>query len=102
MSSSSISKLFPLALLATATLAAPSIRRDAWHMGNGPKAVYFMTNGANNAIVALPVAQDGTLSQGTTTMTGGQGSVAVDASGKPATGDGLSSQNSVIVKGNVS
>ena len=37
------------------------------------KAVYFMTNLASNSIVALPVAEDGSVSAGTMTSTGAAG-----------------------------
>ncbi|KAI9719047.1 MAG: hypothetical protein M1812_003677 [Candelaria pacifica] len=38
-----------------------------------PKAVYVLTNDAQNAVLAMKVNGDGTLSEGTTTSTGGQG-----------------------------
>ncbi|MCJ1448750.1 MAG: hypothetical protein MMC23_009267 [Stictis urceolatum] len=67
-----------------------------------PKAVYFMTNAKQNSIVALKVAQDGTLSDGTITSTGGGGSTEVDPStGAPTVPDALSSQGSVRVAGNM-
>ena len=42
------------------------------------KAIYFLTNDAQNAVVALPIAEDGTLSGGTVTSTGGAGSNSID------------------------
>ena len=67
-----------------------------------PKAVYFMTNTEQNSIVALPVAQDGTLAQGTMTPTGGKGLQEISGmTGQPAAPDGLSSQDSVVVAGKV-
>jgi hypothetical protein len=66
------------------------------------KAIYFMTNTANNSIVALKVAADGTVSDGSVTSTGGAGMSGVDASGAPAAPDALFSQGSVKVAGNVS
>jgi hypothetical protein len=66
------------------------------------KAIYFMTNTANNSIVALKVATDGTVSDGSVTATGGAGMSGVDASGAPAAPDALFSQGSVKVAGNVS
>lgn len=66
------------------------------------KAVYFITNDKENAVVALPIAADGTLSAGTVTKTGGAGSIAVDAAtGEPATPDALISQSALTVAGNV-
>src|SRR6187402_1137511 len=65
------------------------------------KAVYFLTNAAENSVVALKVAADGTLSDGSITATGGAGLVGVDAKGSPAVPDGLFSQGAVKVAGNV-
>jgi hypothetical protein len=65
------------------------------------KAIYFMTNAANNSIVALKVAADGTLSDGSITATGGAGMSGVDSTGAPAAPDSLFSQGSVKVAGNV-
>jgi len=66
------------------------------------KAIYMLTNDAENAIVALPIGADGMLSQGKVMKTGGAGSIAVDADGKPATPDALVGQSALTVVGNVS
>lgn len=67
------------------------------------KAVYFLTNEAENAVVALPIGKDGKLSNGTITKTGGAGSIAVDgATNQPAIPDALISQSALVVAGNVS
>lgn len=66
------------------------------------KAVYFITNAASNSIVALKVAADGTLSDGSITPTGGAGMSGVDDKGAPAVPDSLFSQGAVKVAGNVS
>lgn len=66
------------------------------------KAIYFMTNDAKNAVVAVPIGADGMLSKGTVMKTGGAGSIAVDAKGKPATPDALVGQSALTVVGNVS
>jgi hypothetical protein len=66
------------------------------------KAVYFITNAANNSVVALSVAADGTLSDGSITATGGAGMSGVDSTGAPAAPDSLFSQGAVKVAGNVS
>jgi hypothetical protein len=66
-----------------------------------PKAIYFISNAANNSVVALKVAADGTLSDGSITPTGGMGMSGVDATGAPANIDGLFSQGSVKIAGNV-
>ncbi|MCJ1237611.1 hypothetical protein MMC14_005598 [Varicellaria rhodocarpa] len=64
-----------------------------------PKALYFITNDANNSVVAIPISKNGTLSDGSLTATGGAGSNEVDATGKPLAPDALSSQGSVRVAG---
>ncbi|KAF4471268.1 hypothetical protein FALBO_1815 [Fusarium albosuccineum] len=64
------------------------------------KAIYLLTNDEANGVVALPIRKDGTLSKGRVTMTGGAGSVAVDADGKPATPDALISQSALTIAGN--
>jgi hypothetical protein len=57
------------------------------------QAVYFMTNAAQNSIVALKVAADGTLSDGSITPTGGAGMNGIDsATGGPAAPDALFSR----------
>ena len=71
---------------------------------HGPRrAVYFATNDATeNAIVALKVNSDGTLSDGSITATGGMGGGAFGTDGAPFSPDPLFSQDSVSVSGNVS
>ncbi|KAG4286010.1 hypothetical protein FPRO06_07270 [Fusarium proliferatum] len=64
------------------------------------KAIYILTNEKANGVLAIPIGQDGTLSKGKVTMTGGAGSVAVDAEGKPATPDALISQSALTIAGN--
>ncbi|KAE8841911.1 hypothetical protein PTNB73_06280 [Pyrenophora teres f. teres] len=64
------------------------------------KAIYFMTNDAENAVVTVPIGADGMLSKGTVMKTGGAGSIAVDAKGKPATPDALVGQSALTVVGN--
>lgn len=66
------------------------------------KAIYILTNDAENAVVALPIGADGKLSAGKMAKTGGAGSAAVDAEGKPEAPDPLASQSSLTVAGNVS
>lgn len=62
------------------------------------KAVYFISNAAENQVVALNVAKDGTLSYGSTTSTGGAG-----LTGKSSVtfSDSLFSQGSIKVSGHV-
>jgi hypothetical protein len=85
---------------------APGMGGSGGGSGSGgakasPKAIYFISNAANNSVVALKVAADGTLSDGSITPTGGMGMSGVDATGAPANIDGLFSQGSVKIAGNV-
>ncbi|OBT75017.1 hypothetical protein VF21_06325 [Pseudogymnoascus sp. 05NY08] len=89
--------LLSAALLRLAVEGAPS---TATKQGNGPKAIYFLTNNAQNAVVALPVGCDGTLSHGSVTGTGGKGSNSIDKNTNlPAGPDALSSQSALTVSG---
>ncbi|KAI4863361.1 hypothetical protein F4820DRAFT_377951 [Hypoxylon rubiginosum] len=65
------------------------------------KAVYLLTNDANNAVVALPIDEDGALAAGTITPSGGAGSNTIDGTTmKPAQPDALVSQSSLTIAGN--
>lgn len=67
------------------------------------KAVYFLTNDEENAVVALPISADGTLSNGSVTKTGGAGSIAINgATMQPGVPDALVGQSSLTVAENVS
>ncbi|KAI4262184.1 MAG: hypothetical protein L6R42_002634 [Xanthoria sp. 1 TBL-2021] len=98
------SLIYVLSILATASavVAAPQALNAAKKKGATPKAIYFMTNdAAENSIVALKVGQDGTLSDGSRTMTGGKGASGVDGnSSMPAGPDALFSQSALKVEGN--
>lgn len=65
------------------------------------KAVYFITNNEENAVVALKVGADGMLLDGSITPTGGKGGSGVDAMGVTVPQDGLFSQGSIRVEGEV-
>lgn len=66
------------------------------------KAIYFLTNDAQNAVVALPIAADGTLSNGTVTATNGAGSNAIDGTtNQTSAPDALVGQSSLTIAGNV-
>jgi hypothetical protein len=80
--------------------STPSPPRPPSAQGN-PKAVYFITNAANNSIVALKVGADGKLSDGSITTTQGTGGVGVDSTGKPAIPDGTFSQSILRISDNV-
>ena len=87
-----------IAALAGASIVSAAPR----HAAQQPRAIYFQTNTPQNNIVALPVQQDGTLAQGSMTPTGGSGLQEIDGkTGQPASPDGLSSQDSVVVAGKV-
>lgn len=76
--------------------------RTATEQNNGPKAIYFLTNDARNAVVALPVGCNGTLSHGSVTETGGKGSNAIDMdTNLPAAPDALVSQSALTISGQV-
>jgi hypothetical protein len=78
-----------------------SPRKNAMMSGTG-KAVYFITNDATNAVVALPIGPDGKLSAGTVTQTGGAGSASLKSDGQPAAPDALVSQSALTIAGDVS
>jgi hypothetical protein len=66
------------------------------------KAIYILTNDESNGVLALSIGKDGTLSKGRVAMTGGAGSITVDADGNPATPDALVSQSALTIAGKVS
>lgn len=66
-------------------------------------ALYLISNNAPNTIVALPINEDGTLSAGTITPSEGDGAVSFARQvGVPAMPDGLVSQSSLTIAGQVS
>ena len=66
------------------------------------KAIYLLTNDASNAVIALKVNRDGTLSQGSITPTGGKGANEINVmTGMPAGPDALSSQSALTIAGSV-
>ncbi|KAF8849685.1 hypothetical protein BDZ45DRAFT_555149, partial [Acephala macrosclerotiorum] len=64
------------------------------------KVVYFISNAANNSIVAMKVGANGSLSDGSVTPTGGAGMSGVNATGGAAAPDSLFSQGSIKISGN--
>ncbi|EHK24734.1 uncharacterized protein TRIVIDRAFT_189996 [Trichoderma virens Gv29-8] len=67
------------------------------------KAIYTISNGAQNSVIALPINSNGLLSQGTSTPTGGAGSNVLVVNGnkkEPASPDALVSQAALTVAGN--
>jgi hypothetical protein len=94
--------LFVAALIVTIEGAPHAESRAALTPNNGPKAIYFLTNNEQNAVVALPVGCDGTLSHGSVTLTGGKGSNTINMDTKmPASPDALSSQSALTISGQV-
>ena len=105
-----------LALLSYCAIAAPYPSQDggdakSWQARHQPqsskmvttgKAIYFLTNDAENAVVALPIDKNGMLSKGTITKTGGKGSISINgATMQPAVTDALVSQSALTVVGSV-
>ncbi|KAJ9496254.1 hypothetical protein H2202_008212 [Exophiala xenobiotica] len=94
---------FLLASLSLTSIAAPAPhwKRPSTHAPTGAKAIYLITNDQSNSVVALPVGSDGTLSKGTLTPTGGEGSNTIDgATNQPAAPDALVAQSSLTRVGN--
>lgn len=87
-----------------ARVEGAAVPRWGWQGQCRAKTAYFMTNNGNNAIIAIDVADDGTLSQvASTTPTGGLGAATINGmNNMPAGPDALSSQGSLEVSGNVS
>jgi hypothetical protein len=92
--------LLCLAVLGSLGTAAPHQQNHAISVG---KAIYFLTNDAQNAVVSLPIGHRGKLSKGTVTKTGGAGATAIQGATKqPSMPDALLSQSSLTVVENVS
>jgi len=93
-----------LTLLASSTTALAVPKSNSCQPASGAttnaKAIYFITNAASNSVVALKVASDGTVSDGSITATGGAGMSGVGSTGAPAAPDSLFSQGAVKVAGN--
>lgn len=69
------------------------------------KALYMISNGAHNSVIALPINSNGLLGQGTSTSTGGSGSnffTITDNKKEIAGPDALASQAALTISGNVS
>ncbi|KAH7355558.1 hypothetical protein BKA66DRAFT_503068 [Pyrenochaeta sp. MPI-SDFR-AT-0127] len=64
------------------------------------KAIYFLTNDAENAVIALPIGNNGMLSKGTITSTRGAGSNSIDSTTtQKAAPDALVGQSALTVVG---
>ncbi|OAL55137.1 hypothetical protein IQ07DRAFT_499576 [Pyrenochaeta sp. DS3sAY3a] len=97
--------LLPLTLLSSLVTGAPHQRRPAGpvsqkyqNSATTGKAVYFLTNDAQNAVVAVPIDSTGSLSGGTMTSTGGAGSNSIDsATNAKAAPDALIGQSALTI-----
>ena len=89
--------LFTCLLQTLSALPNPKLPRE-WDQ---PRALYYITNDAQNAVVSLNVADDGSLSEGSMILTGGAGSHALNATGQVSGGDALYSEGSIKVVGQV-
>jgi hypothetical protein len=88
--------------LLLAAYLASSAQSHPCGLQQSQNAIYFMTNDAQNAVVAIPIASDGMLSGGSRTPTGGAGSNSIDgATNKPAAPDPLIGQSALVVAGQV-
>lgn len=101
LQSSLAASCFVLATLTTAAI----IPKDTTPRAIG-KAIYVLDNEASNSVVALKITGDGTLSDGTTTSTGGFGCAKFPeeaaADGTPHSHDSHVFQGAVNVVGNAS
>lgn len=80
----------------------PRVEAGAASDGKNAKAVYFLTNDAKNSVVALKVNADGTLSDGSITLTGGSGASGIDGMTNTTAGpDSLFSQSALKAEGNM-
>ena len=67
------------------------------------KAIYFLTNNAENAVISASIEEDGTLQGGSVTWTGGKGHSAFDMMKNVTSGpDALLSQAALSIAGKVS
>lgn len=76
------SALVSLTLLAFLVTSLPTDCGGTTATAATCKSLYLITIDDQNAVAALPIAADGKISAGTLTMTGGAGSVAVNATGR--------------------
>ena len=90
--------------VSTIFVAALASGARAWSIWRpSGNVLYITTNNAANAIAAIPIGRDGTLSAGQLTYTGGSGANFVEmATGAIARPDALDSQSSLTMAGNVS
>ncbi|KIH93594.1 hypothetical protein SPBR_04268 [Sporothrix brasiliensis 5110] len=98
-------KLLALASVLSVASARPSTidirgNPDPEACVNG-KAIYVASNAASNAVVAVPIAENGSLqvAKGSSTATGGAGANGLEDGGKPSGPDAIFSQSGVAIAG---
>ena len=102
MSSLTHLTIITLLLLGSVSAAPRGCKATNGNAVASGKALYFITNDRNNAVVSLAIGPDGMLSPGSAVSTGGAGSNSIDGSTKqPATPDALVSQSALTISGNV-
>ncbi|OCL08836.1 hypothetical protein AOQ84DRAFT_221484 [Glonium stellatum] len=99
---SRIAAAFILSVLLSSTISvSPSTPRDSIRKATVGKAIYFITNDDDNAVIALSINLDGTLSRGTITSTGGAGSNVLAVGGMTTQApDALVAQSSLAIVDN--
>lgn len=92
--------LLTLGPMGFTVLAHPTTRETT--TAESGRAIYMLTNSQENAVVALPIADNGLLFGGTRTPTGGEGSALFNPmTNQSVATDALASQSSVTIAGNV-
>ena len=95
--------IFSLLMALSHVSALPTTQSNNQAAPGTAQAVYFLTNDQCNSVVALKVNNDGTLSDGSITSTGGAGGNGFDAAKNQSSApDALFSQGALKVAGNVS
>ena len=91
-----------LSCIGLLSLASGAPTSDSQPKAPYPKALYFNVNQVPNSIASVKVNPDGTLSDGSTTATGGNGASANQGQiNKPAAPDALLGTGPIIVVDNV-
>lgn len=91
-----------LAVLITALPSAPHLGPRQSRLRNA-RAIYFLTNNEDNAVIAAELGPDGLLTgRASSSLTGGLGASGIDAAtNSPAAPDSLFSQSALTVLGDV-
>ena len=98
-----LSNVFLCLAFSALSLGNPSNKKPLSQSPSTAKAVYFLTNQQPNAVVSLKDNSDGTLTDGSITMTGGDGVTGMPlANGSPLGKGTLFGQGAVTVAGQVS